>query len=304
MKINKKLTLRARTSITAHTFLIPFYIGLYVFFIMPLINSLIMSFSEVSLQNNSYVYEFVKGYNYDYAFTEDAVFGTNMVNSIVEMLWKVPVTNVFAIFLAIIANQKFKGRTIIRAIFSLPLIFASGIAYECITADYVAQNVMTGAQASGGNISTSNAFADLLVASGMSSEITNVVTTLTDEIFSMAWASGVQMILYLAGLQSISPSLYEASQIEGASSWDNFWKITLPMITPIMLTCVVYTIVDSFTAASNKVMMQINGLAGEGVKYFGISSAYSWSYTILLLAILGLVMFIFTRFGRDKTNGG
>ena len=300
MKNRRKLKLTTQTSITAHLFLIPFYIGLIVFFIGPLINSAIMSFSNVKLTDEGYVYEFVKFNNFKYAFVKDATFGTNIVTSISEMLWKVPVINIFAIFLALIANQKMRGKTVVRAIFFMPLVFASSVACSCINSDSVASQVMAGSDLSGGAVSNTNALKELLVASGLGSQIVDLVTKITVSIFSMAWVSGVQMILYLAALQSISPSLYESSQIEGASSWDNFWKITFPMLTPIMLTCIVYTIVDNFTSTSNVVMNQITSVSQQGVMSFGMSSAFSWIYTLLMLVILLLVMFAFSRAGKQK----
>lgn len=296
----KNLKLKTKTSITAHCFLIPFYIGLLVFFIGPLVNSAIMSMSDVSVTNEGYKYEFIKFSNYRYAFVKDATFGTNIVNSITEMLWKTPVINIFAIFLALIANQKIKGKTIVRAIFFMPLVFASSVAFNCINSDSVAQSIMSGNEMSGGVISNTNALKDLLISSGLGSQLVNLVTKITDGIFSMAWASGVQMILYLAALQSISPSLYEASQIEGASSWDNFWKITLPMLMPIMLTCIVYTVVDNFTSTSNVVMKQITELSRQGVNSFGMSSAFSWIYTLIMLALLLLTFLFFSKISSDK----
>lgn len=300
MKIKRKLKLATQTSITAHLFLIPFYIGLIVFFIGPLIKSAVMSFSNVSLTDDGFAYEFVKFDNFKYAFVKDATFGTNIVTSIGEMFWKVPVINIFAIFLALIANQKMRGRTVVRAIFFMPLVFASSVAFSCINSDSVASQVMSGSDLSGGAVSNTNALKELLVASGLGSQIVDLVTKITDSIFSMAWVSGVQMILYLAALQSISPSLYEASQIEGASSWDNFWKITLPMLTPIMLTCIVYTVVDNFTSTSNVVMNQITAVSQQGVMSFGMSSAFSWIYTLLMLVILLLVILAFSCVGKEK----
>lgn len=300
MKIRHNLTMKTKSSLTAHAFLIPFYIGIIVFFIGPLVNSVVMSFSNVSLGDAGFEYEFVGFSNYKYAFVKDATFGTNIVTSISEMLWKVPVINIFAIFLALIANKKMHGITFVRTIFFLPLVFASSVAFSCISSDSVASQVMAGSNLSGGAVSNTNALKDILVASGLGSQVVNLVTKITDSIFSMAWVSGVQMILFLAALKSISPSLYEASQIEGASSWDNFWKITFPMITPIMLTCVIYTIVDSFTSTSNVVMRQITSVSQQGVMSFGMSATFSWIYTILMIIILLLVLLLFSRIGGQK----
>ena len=305
MKRNKSIKLTTKNALTAHAFLIPFYLGVLFFFLLPLIHSFEMSIAKVRVTDTGYRYLFTGWSNYHYAFFKDAKFGTNMTASLGNMLWKVPTVNIFAIFLALLANQKFKGRGLIRAIFFLPLIFASGVAFECINSDYVAQNIMAGSDVSGGAISNTNVLAEMLTESGIGSQVISLVTKITDGIFSMAWASGVQMVLYLAALQSISPSLYEASQIEGASAWDNFWKITLPMLLPIMLICFVYTVVDDFTAASNAVMKQITTVSQQGVNSFGIASAFSWSYSVFMLVILGVILGLFRLSNRgDKQKGG
>lgn len=296
----KPLKMNTRENLTAHAFLIPFYLGLIFFFIIPLFNSLRMSFSDVSVGISGYTYKWIGLDQYYDAFFRDANFSTNIIGSITGLLWQIPTINIFAIFLALVANQKFKGRAIVRAIFFLPLIFSSGVVFEAINSDYVASSMMSGEAVSAGAGSNTGALNEFLVNSGIGTQIVELVTKITDQIFSLAWVSGVQMILYLAGLQSISPSLYEAAHIEGASSWDDFWKITFPMLVPIMIICFVFTIVDNFTSATNKVMQQIVLLITESSTKLGLAAAFSWSYTVVIVALLGLVFGIFALIGKDK----
>ena len=299
--MNKKpLKMNTRENLTAHAFLIPFYLGLIFFFIIPLFNSLRMSFSDVSVGISGYTYKWMGLEQYKDAFFRDANFSTNIIGSLTGLLWQIPTINIFAIFLALVANQKFKGRALVRAIFFLPLIFSSGVVFEAINSDYVASSMMSGEAVSAGAGSNTGALNEFLVNSGIGTQIVDLVTKITDQIFSLAWVSGVQMILYLAGLQSISPSLYEAAHIEGASSWDDFWKITFPMLVPIMIICVVFTIVDNFTSASNMVMQQIVSLITESSTKLGLAAAFSWSYTVVIVALLGLVFGIFALLGKDK----
>ena len=299
--MNKKpLKMNTRENLTAHAFLIPFYLGLIFFFIIPLFNSLRMSFSDVSVGISGYTYKWMGLEQYKDAFFRDANFSTNIIGSLTGLLWQIPTINIFAIFLALVANQKFKGRALVRAIFFLPLIFSSGVVFEAINSDYVASSMMSGEAVSAGAGSNTGALNEFLVNSGIGTQIVDLVTKITDQIFSLAWVSGVQMILYLAGLQSISPSLYEAAHIEGASSWDDFWKITFPMLVPIMIICFVFTIVDNFTSATNKVMQQIVSLITESSTKLGLAAAFSWSYTVVIVALLGLVFGIFALLGKDK----
>ena len=300
MKKNRTLSLRGRENLTAHMFLIPFYLGLIFFFLSPLVESIKMSFANVSITLDGYHYEYIGLENFNIAFLKDPDFMLNIGKTVTSMLWQMPVINVFAIFLALLINQKFKGRLLVRAVFFMPLIFASGVAYDILQGDYVAKAAMSGAAVSTSGISYTNGLKTFLTSSGVGSELIEAVSTITGSIFTMAWAAGVQMILYLAALQSISPALYEAAKIEGASTWDSFWKITLPMLMPIMLVCMVYTVVDTFTSSGNVVMQQITNMTSKDITKMGISSAFSWIYFIVVLAILGVILLLFRLLSSER----
>ena len=124
-------------------------------------------------------------------------------------------------------------------------------------------------------------------------EIVDYVVTAINNIYDIVNRSGVQMLIFLAGLQSISPAIYESCQIDGASSWETFWKITFPMISPMILVNGVYTIIDSFTTDSNSVMKFI---ANKYTQTNGnvISSAMSWVYFLIVMLIVGIVAAIFS----------
>lgn len=303
MRKKRTLTLRGRENLTAHLFLIPFYLGLIFFFLTPLIESIKMSFADVSVTMDNYHYNYVGFNNFKIAFFKDADFMLNIGNTVMEMLWKVPLVNVFAIFLAILINQKFKGRIVVRAIFFLPLIFASGVAYDILQGDYISKAAMSGADISTSGITYTNGLETFLTNSGVGSELIDIVSKIAGSIFGVAWVSGVQMILYLAALQSISPTLYEAANVEGASTWDSFWKITLPNLLPIMLVCMVYTVVDTFTSTSNVVMKQITGISSTDITRMGISSAFSWVYFIVILAILAVILLLFRLLSSERGKG-
>lgn len=293
----KPMSLAAQSAWTAQIFILPFYLGFWFFFLSPLIQSVRMSFSSVSVDTSTgYVLQNIGFDNYKTAFLEDANFTTNLLNSFAKMAWQVPVILVLSLFLALILNQKFHGRVFVRAVFFLPVIFASGIALSMISGDSIASTALSGGTVSGGEITQSSALKDMLVNAGFNDKIINIATSIANSLFSMVWRSGIQMIIFLAGLQSIPPTLYEASSIEGATSWENFWKITLPMLAPTIMINMVYTIVDTFTDSSNSIMRQITNLMTSQISKLGLASAFAWTYFLfiglILLAVFGIFRLI------------
>lgn len=298
--MRKRLSLSAKNALTAQLFILPFYLGFIFFFLTPMIQSIRMSFSLVSVDSDTgYAMSSVGFSNYQTAFLEDSHFTTNLISSLTELLWRVPAILFLSIVFALLLNQKFKGRTLVRAIFFMPVLFASGIALQLISNDFIARSALAGAEISGGTITPSTALRDFMIQAGYGTTITDIASKVSNGMFSMVWRTGIQMILFLAGLQSISPSLYEASSIEGASAWENFWKITLPMLSPIIMVGLVYTIVDSFTDASNKIMMQITNLISQQVSKLGLASAFAWSYFLVIGIVLLAVLIVYARMNSD-----
>ena len=295
----KQMSLSTKSAWTAQLFILPFYLGFLFFFFSPLLESLRMSFSNVAVDPSiGYQLTDVGFANYRVAFLEDASFTTSLTNSFSAMAWKVPVILVLSLFLAIIINQKFRGRVFVRAIFFLPVIFASGVALMMINSDSVASSVIAGSVVTGGEITQTSALDQLLVNAGFSSEIISIATKIADNLFSMVWRSGIQMIIFLAGLQSIPSTLYEASSIEGATAWEDFWKITLPMLSPTILINLVYTIIDNFTDANNDIMRQVTNLMAKSVSKTGLASTFAWIYFVFIGLILLLVMLIFSKISK------
>ncbi|MBR7133225.1 MAG: sugar ABC transporter permease [Clostridia bacterium] len=297
MKTKKQLGLTTRLSWTGFLFTLPFVIGFVLFFLRPLWQSLTFVFSKVDITLDGYITTFNGLQNINYIFREDATYTTNLIESLTNLIWQVPLIVVFALFFAIIMNQKFRGRVFARAVFFLPVIIASGIILNIIQSDAAASSMLSGEVVSGGTSSQSDALKDLLANSGMDSKVISAITMITDNLFDLTWKTGIQMILFLGGLQGISPSLYEAAEVEGATGWESFWKITLPMLMPITSLNVVYTIIDSFTDANNKVMLQVMNNA-QLVRY-GWSSAMSWCYFLLIAVVLSLVFIVFAKIQRS-----
>ena len=240
--------------------------------------------------------EFVGWENYNYIFNEDPWFSITIVDGLKDLILQIPAIVIFALFMAIILNQKMRGRTVFRAIFFLPVILCTGII-DSIDANSAFMSQVENSQggiddntgAESGGIMSALDVEMLLSNIKMGSELVDIVTTLINNIFDIVSRSGVQMLIFLSGLQSISPAIYESCQVEGATAWETFWKITLPMISPMILVNAVYTVIDLFTAADNRVMSYIFGSQIYGKSMFAEAGAMAWVYIGIVLVFIVLV---------------
>ena len=177
----------------------------------------------------------------------------------------------------------------------MPVIIASGVVMNMIENDQIAANVMAGNMVSGGGGVVSNdSLETLLTQAHLPEELMTLFMNISNNIFDVLFNCGIQMLIFLAALQSISPSLYEASAVEGASKWDDFWTITIPMILPMMIVNFVYTVVDSFTSSENLIMNQI--LENIEILRLGHASAILWIFCLIIGLIFGILFFIFNHY--------
>ena len=277
-------------------FVVPSLIGLFVFFLYPMINSFIISLSDVVIDQNKGLLATMKGFgNYNDALYVNTEFLPKLTSSLMDMLTSVPVIVLFSFFAATIINQKFKGRTIARVIFLLPIVLSSSAIMTFDTWDALQSGMRSGGFK---NIDTAaNALANFRMAdvirsfSGLPDSVIATLAGYVDGIYQIVRMSGIQILIMFAGLQSISPSLFEAADVEGASSWEKYWLITFPMISPVLLLATVYTIIDSFTAYNNWVVVLIKDTMFASQK-FGLGSAMAFIYFAIVSVIVALVMFI------------
>ena len=295
-KRSKPVTIAKRRARTGYMFILPFILGFFLFMMKPLVQSFIMSFSEVTLTQNGSVLNWVGTVNYHHAWAVDPYFNSRLMDEIQKMAINTVATLVLSFVIAVILNQEFKGRTIARAIFFLPVILSSGVlpGLERKNEFY---NMMAGVAesvegAAGVNISAS--LQDLLSVSGVGSEVFNVIFDMIDAIYDIVMASGIQIIVFLTGLQAISPSLYEAADVEGCTAWESFWKITFPMVSPLLLVNCIYTIIDFFTKNDSTVMDRIYEVS-YNLGEIGRGAAMSWIYFAVSLAFVLLSSFIISR---------
>ena len=288
-------TMEARRARIGTLFILPFIIGFLAFMVRPLITSLEMSFSKVNVVAGTMTP--VKFDNYSYAFVADPDFNKLLVNEIGRMAINVIATLVLSFVIAVILNQNFKGRTLCRVIFFLPVILSSGVL-PGIEKQNQFFNLMTSISESvneSSGVNLSMALQNLLSVSGVAGEVFDVIFQMIDAIYDIVMASGIQIIIFLSGLQSISPSLYEAADVEGCSAWESFWKITFPMVSPLLLVNCIYTIIDFFMKNDNQVVEHINNVMYGTQMDFGVASAQSWIYFGVALVFIGISTFIITR---------
>lgn len=291
-----KIPYEKRKELYGYGFIALWAIGTIYFFLFPLVQSLIWSLHDTSVEVGGMKLENLGFQNYYNAFRKDQNYVPALTNMIKSTLLNTPLIIVFSVFVAVILNQKFKGRTAARAIFFLPVIIATGPVIDIING-----NMSTGGY-SGGSEQFSTMFEtnlvdDLLNFLGIyniSDRLTGIITTLTSDIMNLIWKCGIQIILFLSALQGIPYSAKEAASMEGATAWEYFWKITVPYISPMLVAALVYTIVDSFVDPSNEIMKQV--LSQSTQWKHGYSAALAWAYFAIIGGILAIVIAIINKF--------
>jgi ABC-type sugar transport system permease subunit len=291
-----KLNLRRQRSLMGYLFIAPFIIGFLVFMVQPLCQSLYMSLCEVNVSNRGFTMAWNNFYNYKKAFTIDPDFNRMLSESVSTMVYRSLATMVFSLFVALVLNQKFKGRTFARAIFFLPVILSSGVLVGLEFNNSLLAGLQKAIEKSASSSSVTHVLEAILEKGGVSfnSHILDQLFKLVDSIYDIAMASGIQVIIFLSGLQNIPSSVYEAADIEGCTKWESLWKITVPMVSPLLLVCWIYTIIDFFMKTDNKIMAKIQETMITRLDY-GFSSALAWAYFAVVIALIGLSSFIISK---------
>jgi ABC-type sugar transport system permease subunit len=297
-KDNKfSLTLDGKNAITGYLFLLPFIIGFFAFMFFPIIESLQMVFSDVKIdvEKQGFSMENTGLENITRVVAIDPEFNRFLVEEIGRMLLIVPAIIIFSLFVALILNQEFKARGFVRAIFFLPVILSSGVMIGLETNNSLL-NSMAEIIKEGNLMKTSvtKVLEDILVAEGAASDFMGYIFKIINQIYDIAMASGIQIIIFLSALQTIPPSMFEAAKIEGATAWECFWKITFPMVSSLILVNIVYSVVDYFIRTDNRVMTKIN-LTTIRMMNFGFGTAMAWVYFLAVISIIGIAMAIISK---------
>ena len=281
-----QLNNRQRESLTGYAFISIWLIGFVFLTMIPLIESLIYSFNRITIVGGEGIRLTLVGFaNYINIFTTDLTFLSRLQDFVLEMILFVPVMNIIAIMIAILLNRQFKFRGFFRAIFFLPVIITSG--------HVIAELLRQGA----GTIPSISESGFLDILANLLPDFLNApLQSLFSQIIFMLWFSGVQVVLYLAGLQKLDQSMYEAAQIDGANIWESFWKITLPSLKPMIVVSSIYTIVTLATFANNPVILWISNVMFNPNFGYGYAAALAWVYFL----VIALMLLVTTRLVSPK----
>lgn len=308
--LNKKHVkgIESKKSSYGRMFITPWCIGMVLFFLIPLLSSLWYSFCYVEPAPGELITEFEGLTNYKYIFNEEPEFVDNLATSISSFFTSMPIVVIVSLILALVLNGNFKGRTIFRGIFFIPVIVATGVVMTLLTKEYGGYGAIIQLSASG----TEDAYSAVGTASGMDftqllnslelpEDITKFMSNLITNIFNTIWTCGIPVVLFIAGLQTIPAQLYEASKVEGATSWEEFWYITLPMISQTILLVIVFTLIELLTQSNSPLINQAYTLMTDNMDYY-TSAAMLWVFFAIVGGIIGLVILIYSKTLLKKWN--
>jgi ABC-type sugar transport system permease subunit len=292
--VRKKPMPRAkRNNLVGWSMLSIWAVGFLIFTLFPIFTSMYYSMSTVILDGSGIQVTFVGLANFQAIFSTAAGFSfmQSVFDFTLEMIFKVPIITVFAIIIAVLLNQKIKFRGFFRGIYFLPVIIASGpvisqlISQGAATIPIVEQMGMLE-----------------LINSTFTPFLARPIANVFNELIIILWFSGVQILLFIAALQKIDKSVYEAASIDGAGAWESFWKITMPSLKSMVLISVIFTIINLATFSENEAIGHIKRNMFALDTGFGFSSAIAWIYFIVLALILGAAVLLLTAFGREKAR--
>ncbi len=277
-----------------YTFVSHWVIGLIAFFFVPLVYSVIYSFSDITMTDSGFMLTFAGLKNYDMTLSQNPDYLNQVRDAIGSMFYSLPMVIALSLILAVLLNQKYKGRTIMRILFFLPVIIESSVVIRLLSDPSINVPIF--------DFSTEGqGFMDYEMILGnldLPRQITDFLIFFLSNAVSLTWSCGVQIILFLAGLQSIPESLYEVSKIEGANKWDEFWQITVPMLRHVLSLVIIYSMISKFTSSTNEVVASAMELMRSND--YGNAAAMLWFYFVVVLAVIGIVLFLYNRYCLKK----
>ena len=293
MKNKKRRTLLTKDDRTGWLFVLPFVIGFIWFFIKPLITSVNYTFHRVGVDANGLVLEPIGSFNWNYLVTKDRDFVQALTKLMSSMAVEVLVIMFMSIFLAVLLVNKFPGRLFFRVCLFLPMIFGADAILKTfgqlggrseMTATSNEFMVMAG--------ETTGFIKEIISSFGILTPLIEKFTTYAGKLFNLLWNMPLQIVIFIIGLQAIPPHLYEVAKMEGATAWETFWKITFPLLTPSMLLCLIYTVIDYFNATTNSIVVMIGKNMANRLDY---ACTQSWAYSLLIFVVVLVINAIVSR---------
>ncbi len=252
----------------------------------PMLFSVIGSFTDYNLTSKM---NFIGLANFKRMFVHDDLFWKSLYNTVYFVIFNVPLTTIFSVFLATVLNQKIKGISVFRTAFYLPAVL-SGVAVYILWMQLLSP--------SAGLINT---FLGWFHIPGPA-WLFDPQWTKPALILMKIWSSGGAMLLYLATLQNVPRSLYESAEIDGAGVWGKFKSITLPLITPIIFYDVITSTIGSFQIFQEAYVMTKNGTGGpaNSLLFYNLHMwnkafvAFDMGYAMAMSMILFLIVLVLT----------
>jgi ABC-type sugar transport system permease subunit len=293
IKKSKHISLASQHSLYGYIFTTPLIIGIILFFLSPFVLFIVMGFSDIKLSNNGLVFSFAGLEYYKIFLVNNMTYINEVLASLMNIVITLPAIVIYSFFIAILLNQKFKGRTFFRAVFFLPVIIASGIAVLS-NSDQLVQSAISSVSGTGGASSKDTLnFAGMIIqllGPGYYQIVADWIQPLISNIYLITLSSGVQILIFLAAIQTVPTAIYEAANIDGATAWETFWKITLPYLSPMILVNAVYTLIDMLGGANNVVIKDIYDQINANTK-FSLGAGMGTLYFAIIFAVMGLIIF-------------
>ncbi|MCC3376574.1 carbohydrate ABC transporter permease [Cohnella sp. REN36] len=288
-----KIGLERRKVISGYVFILPWMLGFLAFLVYPLIMSFYMSMRKMTSVSGMEM-KYIGWDNYTRAVLKDVNFIPLFYAAIRNAFIEIPLILVFSFFMAMLLNHQVIGRAFFRAAFFLPVVIGSGFVMEQLLGQGVGslQTLATDPSVTSAGVTNGLQIPDA-IARYLSPEMYGNLSDILGRLTLIFWKTGIQILLFLAGLQGISESLYESAKCDGATPWEMFWKITFPLMTPVLLLNAVFTLVDSFTDIRNQVILYVKQVAFTNIE-MGYASALGWIYFVFVFLLIVLI-FAFTR---------
>lgn len=284
-----RLPFPKKTALWGIIFLLPWLLGFFLLFLTPMVEMIQYSFNEVKIVPLGGVSkEFVGWENYRQALLVDATFVPQLVSTLTETLLFTPLILVFSLLCAILLNGKFRGRAVARAIFFIPIIMATGLLMQRVS--NLSGQMMGEGQNE--NVYGAETVARLVMSIGIGKELVQYLLDAVNNIFKIVSLSGIQILIFLAALQSISPSLYEVAKIEGATSYETFWKVTVAMVSPMLFTCTIYTLADLFMRSD---VVELVYTIGFKQSRHGMAAAMSCVFVLMNVLVITIAALLIRK---------
>ncbi len=298
MKKKKYRSIEQLKSRYGYGFTSMWIIGFILFFAYPVFQSVWYSFCSVSISVDGVATKFAGIDNYKYILNGHPEYMNWLTADLSTVLYSLPIILLLSLVLALLLNQKFRGRLFFRALYFVPVIIASGVVIKLMFK--TTSNELTQAGVTAALTDSMFSIEDVIGWLNMPDKVAQVIKDIINNIFDLLWSCGIQTVLFISGLQSIPRTLYEASKVEGATKWEEFWFITFPSLGNVTLLVAVYTMVDIFTNERNTLIEKTYAMINNGI--YDETSAMLWIYFISAGAIMGLILFLYNRFLLKRWN--